>query len=273
MSASDADTPAPPCANCHREQPKEQPRFKRCTKCVAEKLVEAVYCCKQCQKEDWPAHKRWHEGMRALLAEAAPADAAPAKTGADSDPYDALVKEGLRECATGAATGGIATFREAIALQPEQPVAYANLGYALRNTGDFAGAVPALLKAMDLYEDDTEPWATMAAVAWFSRSAFAGGETETPAPAWMTSVAMRISIAERCAAAAPSVMQVWAMLGMALAEEDADLGRAAQAMMRAAKLTEQRETKEGYLTFAKALLQRLKAGTQHHQQADSQVHG
>ena len=80
-----------------------------------------------------------------------------------------------------------------------------------------------------------------------------------PLPSWVAAVSERIALADRCAAAAPSSMQVWAMLGMSLAEEDADLGRAAQAMMRAAKLTDQPGTKEGYLKFAKALLQKLKA--------------
>ena len=99
----------------------------------------------------------------------------------------------------------------------------------------------------------------MAAVAWFTLSASPGNPEGATAPSWMADVAERIPMAERCAVAAPNCMQVWAMLGMALAEEDADLGRAAQAMMRAAKLTDQPQTKEGYLSFAKALLQKLRA--------------
>jgi len=56
----------PPCDHCGREQKPDRPRFSRCSMCIEEELEAAVYCCRACQKEDWPAHKAWHQEMRRL---------------------------------------------------------------------------------------------------------------------------------------------------------------------------------------------------------------
>ena len=212
-----------------------------------------MYCGKKCQKEDWNRHKAWHAGMKILLAEATPAEEAKGIT--DLEPYGALLKKGLHACAMGNTSDGAACFQEAIRLCPDQPVAYANIGFMLRDAGDFVAAVPQLLKAVELYDEDTEPWAVTSAVAWFAY-ANPGCESLT-VPSWMTVAAERAKMGERCALVAPNSMQVWAMLGMSLAEQDEDLSRAAQAMMRAAKLTDLAPTREGYLKFAKALLQKM----------------
>eukprot|EP00930_Biecheleria_cincta_P040213 TRINITY_DN2756_c0_g2_i2.p1 TRINITY_DN2756_c0_g2~~TRINITY_DN2756_c0_g2_i2.p1 ORF type:complete len:1138 (+),score=237.20 TRINITY_DN2756_c0_g2_i2:59-3472(+) len=58
----------PPCGHCGREQKPDKPRFSRCSMCIDEELDAAVYCCRACQKEDWPAHKAWHQEMRRLRA-------------------------------------------------------------------------------------------------------------------------------------------------------------------------------------------------------------
>lgn len=247
---------APRCANCHRVQPPEAPKFRACTKCVSEKLVAAVYCSKDCQKDHWPKHKKWHAGMRQLMAEALSPEEAAESMAADPDEYSTLLKRGLRECAAGKAAAGIDSFRKAVEQRPEQAVGHANLGHALRNAGDFDGALPALVRASELYDDDTEAWATITSVAWFT---FASGAklADAPLPSWMVSLEERIPLAERCAVAAPRSMQCHALLGMALAEQDVELGRAASSFMRAASLTDQPATKEGYLKFAKSLLERV----------------
>ena len=189
-------------------------------------------------------------------------DDGPEKAAARHEEYSVLVKQGLRECAAGNRAVGMQTFHKCIALRPEQPVAYANLGYCLRDGGDFDAALPPLLKAASLFEEGSEQWATTLAVAWFAFSADPVLCSEVPSlPAWLgEDVAPRLALAERCATAAPSSMQVQAMLGMALAEEGStdSLANASQCFMRAAKLTDEPATKRGYLDFARALLVRVK---------------
>ena len=258
--ASDANYGA--CANCHRIPAAGEKAFSACTKCVEQKLKPALYCSRECQKENWPAHKKWHKGIAELLATQAirsNGDDGPEKQAARHVEYSSLVKQGLRECADGNRQRGAEIFQQCIALRPEQPVAYANLGYMLRDAGDFCSALPALLKAVELFEEGSEQWGTTAAVAWFAYSADSILCDEVPnLPAWITTLAPRLEMAERCAACAPGSMQCQAMLGMALAESELDLGRAAQCLMKAARLTDQEQTKKGYLEFARALLVQMK---------------
>ena len=240
-----ADPALPTCTNCGRAQLPDEVQFRRCSRCVEEKLVAAVYCSKECQKENWPAHKAWHCGVKDLLHMA------------EEDEYGNLLKLGLRECAQDNSSEGIKAFMRAILLKPTQPAAYANLGYSLRDKGDFRAAVPQLLRAVELFGDDTEQWATTTAVTWFTWAN--PGNEGLEVPSWMQTLSERVAMAERCVAAAPGSMQVQAMLGLALAEEAVDPGRAAQALMRAAKLTDQPATRDGYLKLAKSLLQELRS--------------
>lgn len=262
MSEAAETCPNSGCANCHRA-PKLNEKFSACTKCVQQKLKPAVYCSKECQMEDWPAHKQWHKGIAEMLQTQAirsnSGDDGPERQAARHEEYSTLVKKGLSECAAGNRRMGAKLFEQCIGLRPEQPVAYANLGYTLRDDGDFFAALPALLKAVELFEEGSEQWATTAAVAWFAYSADSILCDEIPTlPAWLRDLDTRVALAERCTACAPSSMQCWAMLGMGLAEQESDLGRAAQCLMKAAKLTDQEATKKGYLDFARALLVRMK---------------
>ena len=199
------------CACCHRA-PKEGEAFLSCARCVESKLKPAKYCSKQCQKEDWPAHKRWHQGVSHLLATQAvragnAGDDGPEAAASRHQEYSALVKQGLAECARGERAAGMRTFERCIALRPEQPVAYANLGYSLRDGGEFDASLQPLLKAADLFEEGSEQWATTLAVAWFAYSADPVLCAEVPGlPAWLGAdgVGERLALAERLPSASPS---------------------------------------------------------------------
>ena len=263
------------CACCHRA-PASNEVFLSCARCVEQKLKPAKYCSKACQKEDWPAHKRWHQGVAELLATQAVrvsggnggGDDGPEKAAARHAEYSALVQSGLKSCAAGKRAEGIAAFEKAIALRPEQPIGFANLGYTRRDNGEFDAALPPLLRAIALFEDGSEQWATCIAVAWFAYSADPILCNEVPnLPPWLTELAPRLTLADKCVVAAPSSFQCWAMLGMGLAEaadeapseqREAHLSRAAQCFRRASKLTDVDATKKGYLEFARALLGRVK---------------
>ena len=55
-------------------------------------------------------------------------------------------------------------FREAIALRPDRPEAYANLGVALDNSGHHVEAAQRFLEARERYPVGSEGWAR--ATAW-----------------------------------------------------------------------------------------------------------
>ena len=171
------------------------------------------------------------------------------ESSSEKNAYATLLKQGYQAVAIGDFARGVAAFEQAVNKRPDQAVAFANLGLALRNMGDTARALPALLKAVELYEDDTEPWATNAAVAFFAFAEMqctADGvldpnlESALQSHKWMRDRSERIGLAERCTAAAAQSMQVWAMLGMTLAQDEkptsTELSRAAQAFMKASKL-------------------------------------
>ena len=120
---------------------------------MQERLADgAFYCSRQCQKDDWKKHKAWHEGMAQLLASAKPSSEH------QPEAYGELLKTGLRQIASGDHSAGVATFKSCIQMRPDQAAAHANLGMALRDRGDFVGALPCLLRAVELYEEGTEQW-------------------------------------------------------------------------------------------------------------------
>ena len=67
------------CACCHQGPPAGQPPFRKCSKCVEQNLVAALYCCAECQREDWPAHRMWHKQVNSLLEKSVTPTVAQAK--------------------------------------------------------------------------------------------------------------------------------------------------------------------------------------------------
>ena len=116
------------------------------------------------------------------------------KAAARHEEYSQLLRWGLQQCANGKRQDGIKTFEQCIAMRPEQPVAYANLGFTLRDDGDFFAALQPLLKAIELFEEGTEQWATTIGVAWFAYSADPILCDELPIlPAWCKELEARLS--------------------------------------------------------------------------------
>ena len=66
----------------------------------------------------------------------------------------AVYREGFKLFADGRADEAIAKYREAIALDPELPIAWNAHSMALRQQGDLAGAVEAAKRLIELEPDD-----------------------------------------------------------------------------------------------------------------------
>eukprot|EP00964_Phaeocystis_antarctica_P121081 scaffold84790_cov64-Phaeocystis_antarctica.AAC.1 len=82
------------------------------------------------------------------------------------DAYDELLAEGSRYFSKLDWRRAARTFREAIALRPDHPVAYYSLGAALSNSGHIVEAARWFLEARERYPAGTVEWARATAEAF-----------------------------------------------------------------------------------------------------------
>ena len=82
------------------------------------------------------------------------------------DEYDELVAEGIRYGFKQDWRRAARAFREAIALRPDEPAAYFNLGGALDNSGHLVEAAQRFLEVMELHRVGSEGWSMASASAF-----------------------------------------------------------------------------------------------------------
>jgi tetratricopeptide (TPR) repeat protein len=137
------------------------------------------WCCVNCPGNPgaWKRHAPYHKAVRRQrnrcedggvgqqrnreVAERAARDAAQS-----GDAYDELLAEGARYGSKQNYRRAARAFREAIALRPENPTAYYNLGAALGNSGHYVEAAQRYLEAKERYQVGSEVWAEATAAAF-----------------------------------------------------------------------------------------------------------
>ena len=77
-----------------------------------------------------------------------------------------LMAEGIRYCSQEDSRRAARAFREAIALRPDDPLAYHNLGSVLNNSGHYVEATQRVLEARERYPLGSERWAEATAFAF-----------------------------------------------------------------------------------------------------------
>ena len=82
------------------------------------------------------------------------------------DAYDELLAKGLRYAAKEDWRKAGKAFREAIALKPDKPTAYYNLGVVLNNSGHYVEAAQRFLEARERVPVGSEDWAEATAAAF-----------------------------------------------------------------------------------------------------------
>eukprot|EP00964_Phaeocystis_antarctica_P107581 scaffold72266_cov53-Phaeocystis_antarctica.AAC.6 len=82
------------------------------------------------------------------------------------DAYEELLAEGVRHGSKEDTRRAARAFREAIALRPDRPNAYYNLGIALNNSGHYVEAAQRYLEAKERLPVGSEGWAQATAVAF-----------------------------------------------------------------------------------------------------------
>ena len=167
------------CARLPSDMDDEREKHPICDKCRDEKLPTTYMCGVDCPGNPgaWELHGAFHKKVRKQrkrveddgamqqqtrdTAEEAARDAA--ETG---DAYSKLIAKGLgHESKQDWRKSGKA-YREAIALRPDEPLAYANLGAALSNSGHCVEAAQRYLEAKERYPVGSEIWAEVTALAF-----------------------------------------------------------------------------------------------------------
>eukprot|EP00964_Phaeocystis_antarctica_P010623 scaffold5850_cov61-Phaeocystis_antarctica.AAC.1 len=157
----------------------EREKHPICDMCRDEKLPTTYLCGVNCPANPgaWKLHGAFHKKLRKQrkaqedggaaqqhtrkVAESAARDAAQA-----GDTYSKLVAEGARYGSKGDWRKSGKAFREAIALRPDEPVAYFNLGSALSNSGHEVESAQRYLEAKERYPMDSLDWAKATALAF-----------------------------------------------------------------------------------------------------------
>jgi hypothetical protein len=150
-----------------------------CPKCRELKIPTTYWCCVNCPGNPgaWKRHAPVHKEVRQLRErnedggvrqqrdrEIAEREARrAAQTG---DAYDELIAECARYASQQDWRRAARAFREAIALRPDEPIAYYNLGTALGNSAHHVEAAQRFLEAKERYPVGSEGWAMATAGAF-----------------------------------------------------------------------------------------------------------
>jgi tetratricopeptide (TPR) repeat protein len=146
------------------------------------------------------------------VAERAARDAAQS-----GDAYDELLAEGARYASQQDMRRAARAFREAIALRPDEPEAYYNLGSALNNSGHVVEAAQRFLEAKERYQVGSEDWA--AATAWAFNLLTQEECAEVAKPEWWNDEVLK-ALSARVVRAALDEMQAHQMRAVVLTGQD-----------------------------------------------------
>ena len=164
------------CARLPSEMDDDREKHPVCPKCVKLKVPTTYWCCVDCPGNPgaWKLHAVYHKKVKkhrvltedggewqqrnCEAAEEAARDAA--QTG---DKYDELGAEGVRHASKDDWRRAARAFREAIALRPDRPVAYFNLGAVLGNSGHQVEAAQRYLEAKERWPVGSKDWAAATA--------------------------------------------------------------------------------------------------------------
>ena len=179
--AADDEGDAPPnvalslacfgCARLPSEMGDDREKHPVCPKCRKYKVPTTYWCCVNCPGNPgaWKRHAVYHKqvkGFRKMTEdggasqqrnrEAAEELARHAQSG---DEYVELIADGLRYQSQQDWRRAARAYREAIALRPDDAVAYFNLGAALSSSGHQVEAAQRFLEAKERYLVESEDWA------------------------------------------------------------------------------------------------------------------
>ena len=177
-----SQAPSLACFGCGRlpsEMGDGREKHPVCPTCRELKIQTTYWCDVDCPgnpaawKRHTPVHKavrrqreRWEDGGVQQQRDREVAEGAARRAAQTGDEYDELVAEGIRYGSQQDMRRAARAFREAIALRPDAPQAYLNLGAALTNSAHDVEAAQRLLEAKERYSVGSEMWAVATAGAF-----------------------------------------------------------------------------------------------------------
>jgi tetratricopeptide (TPR) repeat protein len=222
------------CARLPSEMGDGREKHPVCPICVKLKVPTTYWCCVNCPGNPaaWKRHAPYHKAVRRQrnlnedggvlqqrdreIAERAARDAAQS-----GDAYDEQLAEGARYLSKEDTRRAARAYREAIALRPDRPEAYFNLGVALGNSGHFVEAAQRYLEAKERDPVGSEYWAQATARVFDTLVQEACAEVAKPE--WWNDEGLK-ALSARVVRAAPDDeaahrMRAWVLAGQLAAWE------------------------------------------------------
>jgi tetratricopeptide (TPR) repeat protein len=235
--------PSLACFGCRRlpsEMGDDRVKHPVCPICVKLKVPTTYWCCVNCPANPaaYKVHAVYHKAvkrrrnrledggvMQQQVRELAEGTARiAAQTG---DAYSELLAEGMRYLAKEDWRRAARAFREAIALRPDRPEAYHNLGAALANSEHIVEAAQRFLEAKERFPVGSKAWAQATAAAF---NVLTQEEcAEVAKPEWWDDEELK-ALSARVVRAAPDDVQANQMRALVLSGQ----GRAWEAGPRSA---------------------------------------
>ena len=201
------------CARLPSEMDDDREKHPVCPKCVKLKVPTTYWCCVKCPGNPgaWKRHAVYHKKVKRHwklnedggvaqkrlreIAEGAARDAE--ETGGE---YEELLADGMRYGSQLDTRRAARAFREAIALRPDRPDAFFNLGTALNNSGHVVEVAQRFLEAKERYPVGSRPWGRAAAAAF---GALMQKESDVAKPEWWNDEGLK-ALSARVVRAAPN---------------------------------------------------------------------
>ena len=202
------------CARLPSDMDDEREKHPICDKCRDEKLPTTYLCGINCPANPgaWQLHGAFHKKVRKQRKQREDggvgqqrnrelAEKAARRAAQTGEPYMKLLAEGARYGSQHDWRRAARTYREAIALKPDKPVAYHNLGAALDNSGHYVEAAQRFFEAKERLPVGSELWAqaTSKAISMLIRKECA----EVAKPEWWNDEGLK-ALSARVVRAAPN---------------------------------------------------------------------
>jgi tetratricopeptide (TPR) repeat protein len=213
------------CARLPSEMGDGREKHPACEICVKLKVPTTYWCCVNCPgnpgalekhevlHKSVKRHRKQNEDGGVTQQQDRESAEAEARYAAETgDPYVELLAEGTRYLFQEDCRRAARAYREAIALKPDQPIAYINLGAALNNSGHHVEAAQRYLEARELDLVGSEGWARATARAFNNLTQEECADVAKPE--WWNDKGLK-ALAARVVRAAPDDLfanEMWAMV-------------------------------------------------------------
>ena len=167
------------CARLPSEMDDDRVKHPVCPKCVKLKVPTTYWCCVNCPGNPgaWKRHAVYHkevkghrksteDGGETQQRKREIAEKTARYAEQSGDEYAKLIAEGARYSSQQDTRRAARALREAIALRPDEPAAYFNLGAALNSSGHHVEAAQRYLEAKERFPAGSERWARATAAAF-----------------------------------------------------------------------------------------------------------